>query len=67
MLARTHSTETPWFVVHTDSKTTARPNIMRHLLKTLAPKAVAKTVDKPDAEVLFEFDTAALSDGRLER
>jgi len=67
MLARTHTAETPWFVVHTDSKVTARANIIRHLLRTLAPKAVAKGVAKPDPEVLFEFDTAALSDGRLER
>jgi len=36
-------------------------------LKTLAPKAVAKDVEKPDPAVLFPFDTAALSDGRLER
>ena len=67
MLARTHTAETPWFVAHTDSKPTARANIIRHLLKTLAPKAVAKSVDKPDPDVLFEFETAALSDGRLER
>ena len=67
MLSRTHSPHAPWFIVHTDKKTEARSNIIRHILKTLAPKAVAKDVAKPDPEVLFEFETAALSDGRLER
>ena len=67
MLVRTHSAETPWVVVHTDKKPKARSNIMRHVLRTLAPEAIAKTVPKPDSNVLFTFDTAALTDGRLER
>ena len=67
MLVRTHSAETPWVVVHTDKKPKARSNIMRHVLRTLAPEAIAKTVPKPDPNVLFTFDTAALTDGRLER
>ncbi|HEX7946688.1 MAG TPA: polyphosphate kinase 2, partial [Phenylobacterium sp.] len=67
MLSRTHTTEAPWTVVHTDKKPRARANIMRHLLKSLAPKAVAKDTPKPDAEVVFPFETAALTDGRLER
>jgi hypothetical protein len=40
---------------------------MRYLLKELAPKAIAKSVDKPDPKVVFEFETDALTDGRLER
>ena len=67
MLSRTHTTEAPWTVVHTDKKPRARANIMRHLLKSLAPKAVAKDTPKPDADVVFPFETAALTDGRLER
>ena len=67
MLSRTHSTHAPWVVVHTDKKTRARSNIIRHILRTLAPRSVAKDVPKPDPDILFEFDTAALSDGRLER
>ena len=66
-LSCTHSAHAPWYVVHTDKKTKARSNIIRHILRTLAPKAVAKDVAKPDPDILFEFDTAALSDGRLER
>lgn len=67
MLVRTHSAESPWFIVHTDKKSKARLNIARHILKRLAPKAVSKDVAKPDSDVLYEFETAALSDGRLER
>jgi len=66
MLTRTHIPEAPWIVVHTDSKSVARANIMRHLLKTLAPKAIAKEVPAPDEDVLYAFEPAAVKDGRLE-
>jgi polyphosphate kinase 2 len=65
MLRRTHTREAPWIIVRTDHKKTARLNTIRYLLKQLAPKSVAKTVDKPDPDVVFEFETAALTDGRL--
>ena len=67
MLRRTHSPEAPWIIVHTDKKKQARLNIMRHLLKVLAPPEIAGAVADPDPEVLFAFDPAALTDGRLER
>jgi polyphosphate kinase 2 len=67
MLTRTHTPEAPWFVVHTDKKRQARRNIMRHLLRALAPKKLTGSVSKPDPEVLYEFEPAALADGRLER
>jgi polyphosphate kinase 2 (PPK2 family) len=67
MLSRTHSAESPWVIVHTDKKARARTAIMRHLLHALAPADVAKSVPKPDPDVLYTFDTAAFSDGRLER
>jgi polyphosphate kinase 2 len=67
MLSRTHSVESPWVIVHTDKKARARTAIMRHLLHALAPADVAKSVPKPDPDVLYTFDTAAFSDGRLER
>ena len=67
MLTRTHTAQTPWVIIHTDKKKVARVNIMRHLLKVLAPAKIAKTVSPPDPDVVFEFDVAALSDGRLER
>jgi polyphosphate kinase 2 len=66
MLTRTHTPESPWTVVHTDKKATARANIMRHILKALAPKAIAKDVPAPDEDVLYEFEPAAVKDGRLE-
>ncbi|HEY2357353.1 MAG TPA: polyphosphate kinase 2 [Phenylobacterium sp.] len=67
MLRRTHTVQTPWMIVHTDEKNAARIAIMRHLLKALAPKDIAKAVEKPDPKVLYEFDVEALTDGRLER
>ena len=67
MLRRTHTAEAPWIIVRTDHKKKARLNTMRYLLRALAPKAIAKGIDKPDPKVVFEFETAALTDGRLER
>ena len=67
MLRRTHTAQTPWTIVHTDEKNAARIAIMRHLLKALAPKEIAKAVEKPDPKVLYEFGVEALSDRRLER
>jgi polyphosphate kinase 2 len=67
MLRLTHTPEAPWFVVHTDKKDAARIAIMRHILRKLAHKDIAKSVAKADPEVLYKFDVEAISDGRLER
>ena len=66
MLIRTSTPHAPWICVRADHKKTARLNIIRHLVHTLAPKKIGKTLPPPDPEVLFEFDASALSDGRLE-
>ena len=67
MLRRTHTREAPWIIVRTDHKKKARLNTIRYLLHELAPKAIAKGVDKPDPKIVFKFETEALTDGRLER
>ena len=67
MLRRTHITDAPWTIVHTDKKKRARSNIMRHLLKVLAPEDIARKVPPTDPDVLYHFETEALTDGRLER
>jgi polyphosphate kinase 2 len=66
MLVRTHSDIAPWICVHTDHKKEARLAVMQHMLRKLAPHDIRGDVEKPDPNVLYEFDTAALSDGRLE-
>ena len=65
MLSRTHTAIAPWICVRADHKKTARLSIMRHLLKTLAPGDIANTVPAPDPGILFSFEEAALTDGRL--
>jgi polyphosphate kinase 2 (PPK2 family) len=67
MLTRTHTDGAPWTIVHTDHKKASRLNIMRYLLQVLAPKLVTKSIKKADPDVLFTFEPAALTDGRLER
>lgn len=66
MLMRTHTDANPWLVVHTDHKKAARIAIIRCLLKILAPNRIAEDVQHPDPDVLFPFELAAISDGRLE-
>ena len=65
MLTRTHTPTAPWTCVRADHKKAARLNIMRHLVKTLAPKDLAKSVAAPDPDILFPFEPTALEDGRL--
>jgi polyphosphate kinase 2 len=65
MLSRTHSAIAPWICVRADHKKTARLNIMRHLLHTLAPGEIAAKVPQPEPKVLFAFEEAAITDGRL--
>ncbi len=65
MLCRTHTAIAPWTCVVTDHKKSARLNIMRHLLRALAPAEMTDKVETPDHAILFPFEEAALGDGRL--
>lgn len=67
MLTRTHNATTPWTCVVTDKKKVARLNVMRHVVRTIAPKDIAKEVEKPDNKVLFPFEIGAIAEGRLNR
>jgi polyphosphate kinase 2 (PPK2 family) len=67
MLRRTHSEKAPWACVRSDAKKPARLNILRHLVRSLAPQEIADEVEAPDPGVLFNFELSALSDGRLAR
>ena len=67
MLTASHTATAPWTCVRGDDKEAARINVMRFLVRRLAPKAIAKDVAAPDKDVVFPFEIAALSDGRLER
>lgn len=60
MLTRTHCHEAPWWIVRTDDKREARANVMRHLLKALAPAHIADETPEPDAKVVFPFSADAL-------
>jgi polyphosphate kinase 2 len=65
MLTRTHSVAAPWYCVVTDKKKTARLNVMRHVVRTIAPKDITQNVAKPDNKVLFPFEIGAIAEGRL--
>jgi polyphosphate kinase 2 len=65
MLMRTSSRDAPWIVVRADHKKAARLAIISHLVRTLAPKKIAREIDGPDPDVLFPFEPDALKDGRL--
>ena len=65
MLARTSTPLAPWTCVATDKKRKARIAVLRHLLRQIAPAAIAAEAKDPDPDVLFAFDIAAATDGRL--
>ncbi|HEX3919801.1 MAG TPA: polyphosphate kinase 2 [Caulobacteraceae bacterium] len=67
MLARTSTESAPWYCVHTDHKKVARLNVIRHILHQLAPDHIRGDVAQPDPHVLFRFEDAAITDGRLEK
>lgn len=69
MLLATHTPYAPWICVRADHKKPARLAIIRHLLLTLGgkDKTLRKVAGENDPAVLFEFEAAALADGRLER
>jgi len=66
MLTRTHSKTSPWICVSTDSKKRARLAVLSHFLRKLDAPDAAR-IEKPDPKVLFTFEKAALTDGRLHR
>jgi polyphosphate kinase 2 len=67
MLERTSTALCPWTCVRADHKHKARLAFLSHLAHVLASPKIADGVPAPDPEVLFTFETAALTDGRLER
>ena len=67
MLIRTSTPKAPWTIVRADHKKPARLAILSHLVRTLAPKKIAREVSKPDPDILFPFEPDALTDWRLER
>ncbi|MGH7023755.1 MAG: polyphosphate kinase 2 [Caulobacteraceae bacterium] len=67
MLTVTHTGYAPWICVATDHKKAARLNVMRYLLHALAPEELTVDIELPEADVLFAFEKAALTDGRLAR
>ena len=64
MLTATSTDAAPWVCVRADKKKRAHEAVIEHVLRVLAP---GSHPDKPDKDVLFRFDEAALTDGRLER
>ncbi len=67
MLGRSHSAHAPWTIVSTDKKNHARLNILRHLIATIGAPKLSVKIDRPDRDICFRFDPAALTDGRMAR
>ena len=65
MLSRTSTAVAPWVCVRSDDKKPARLAVMRHLIDQLASADIREKVRRPASDVLFPFEIAALSDGRL--
>ena len=67
MLQRTSSALSPWICVRADKKGKARLAILSYLVHRLASPKIAATVPPADPDILIQFESAALEDGRLEK
>ena len=67
MLLKSHSQHAPWTIVATDKKKRARLNVLRHLIGAIGAPEMSVKVERPDRDVCFRFDPAALTDGRMAR
>lgn len=69
MFVHTHRELTPWTVVHSNDKRAARLGVIADLLHRVdAPGADLQLAGLgPDRDVVFPYETSALTDGRLER
>jgi polyphosphate kinase 2 (PPK2 family) len=67
MLMRTHTPSAPWTIVRSDHKKRARLEVMRHLLNAIGCPGISRKVKDPDPDALFQFEAAAIEDGRLAR
>ncbi|HUN47823.1 MAG TPA: polyphosphate kinase 2 [Stellaceae bacterium] len=65
MLAKTHSTQTPWIIVRADDKHHARLNVIRDLLWRLDYPERPKRLDLPDPRVVFAYDKTDLENGMI--
>jgi len=65
MLLRTHTPIAPWVCVRADHKKKARLNVIRHLIRSVAPADIRSDFAPPDPDILFPFEEPALTDGRL--
>lgn len=63
MLERTSQPHAPWVVVKANDKKDARLNVIRDILARIDPDHNGD--DRPDPSIVFEFEPAALHDGRL--
>jgi polyphosphate kinase 2 len=67
MLTRTHTPLSPWICVRANNKKHTRLEVLRYLIRDIAPSEIAEDVAAPDPDVVFPFEIAALTDGRLEK
>lgn len=66
MLSRTSTPASSWLIVNANDKQIARLNLIRDLLSRMEYKNKGKARSlKPDRKIVFPFEVAALTDGRL--
>jgi polyphosphate kinase 2 len=65
MLTRTHNAASPWTVVRSNDKHSARLNIIKDALNRLHYKGKDEKLTRPDARVVFAFDASCLKNALL--
>ncbi len=65
MLARTHTSFTPWTIVDADDKKIARLQLIKGLLNRLEYAHKDTRLTLPDQTILFDYDPLYLENGRI--
>ncbi len=67
MFVRTHTENSPWYVVHADDKKRARLNVIRHLMSLVDCPDKDEHAANPDPKIVFAYDDKHLKGGAIAR
>ena len=65
MFARTHSENSPWYVVKADHKKTARLNVIRHLMSLVDCPDKDEHAAQPEPDIVFAYDDKHRESGAI--
>lgn len=65
MFVRTHSEQSPWYVVRADNKRRTHLNVIRHLLACIQFRGMREDLAQPNDAIVFAYDESRLESGAI--